>query len=98
MQNKRYNTKWIIDYKGWKVAEIYGKRKAYELYVTLSHCVIGLEVKPASHDKKLNVTANRKDYYRRWRADNKDKIRIYNQRSRKKRKQAKHERTLGRGE
>lgn len=84
-EKKRYSSKWIISYKGKSFAEIYGKKKAYDLFVNLSQCLLNLEVKKAANTKRENVTADRKAYSRRWREKNRDKIRVYNQRSRQKR-------------
>lgn len=96
--NKKYSSKWIIGYKGKAYAEVYGKKKAYDLFVSLSHCLLGLEVQPAPRSRKQNLTADRKEYHRQWRARNKDKVRAYNLRSRQKQKQGKMKRALEEGE
>lgn len=84
-RKRQYIGKWIISYKGKSYVEIYGKKKAYDLFVNLSQCLLGLEVKRAANAKRKNATADRKEYNRKWRARNKDKIRMYNQKARQKR-------------
>ncbi len=68
---------------------VYGKKKAYDMCVRLSHCVNGLRVEAAPRRKQDGVPKDKREYHREWRANNKDKVREYNRRSYLKRKQKK---------
>jgi len=68
---------------------IYGKKKAYDMCVRLSHCVNGLRVEAAPRRKQDGIHRDKREYHREWRANNKDKVREYNRRSYLKRKQKK---------
>lgn len=86
MQNKSYPSKWLITYQGKAYASIYGKKKAYDLCVRLSHCVNGLVVEAAPKRKSTKTHMDKREYHREWRANNKEKVREYNKRSYQKRK------------
>lgn len=77
---KKYNTKWSIVYKGKDYISIYGKKKAYDMYVMLSANLDGLEIVPASKREKTPLLSDKakNDYNRRWRAKYKDRVKEYN--------------------
>jgi len=86
-KNKSYPSKWLITYQGKPYVSVYGKKKAYDLFVRLSHCVNGLQVEAAPRRKSERTYKDKREYHREWRANNKDKVREYNRRSYRKRKQ-----------
>ncbi|GIQ69762.1 hypothetical protein DUZ99_05775 [Xylanibacillus composti] len=81
MQKHRYNSKWVISYKGKAYATVYGKKKAYEMYVRLSHCMVGLSVEPAPKRDRKRTPEEIAEYNRQWRRKNPDKVKAYNRRS-----------------
>lgn len=87
MQNKTYPSKWLITYDGKPYASVYGKKKAYDLCVRLSHCLNGLQVEAAPMRQSGRRFKDKREYHREWRANNKEKVREYNRRSYQKRKQ-----------
>ncbi|GEM_PF-2965140 len=87
----RYNARWVITYKGRAYVTVYGKKKAYELFVRLSHCMIGLEVEPAPRRVKKRSAADIAAYNQRWREQNPDKVKAYNRRSYLKRQHKQHD-------
>lgn len=80
--------KWEIWYKGKMVKQCSSKKKTYSLHTKLSYCLLGLKIARATGGEKRNATADRAEYYRRWRARNKHKVRMYNQKAQLKRRQA----------
>lgn len=87
MQSKSYPSRWLITYQGKPYMSVYGKKKAYDLYVRLSRCVNGLHVEAAPKRRTDRSHKDKREYHREWRANNKEKIREYNRRSYLKRKQ-----------
>lgn len=94
-EEKRYPLKWALSYQGKLYAEVYGKKKAYEKLYRLSLSVSGLTVEPvATRSLPRNAsTRNKNDYYKEWRARNRDKIRAY-QRDYHRRKREENRRSL----
>ncbi|WP_233532113.1 hypothetical protein [Paenibacillus alkalitolerans] len=91
MQKKKYNTKWAITYKGKSYITIYGKKKAYDMYVKLSASVDGLEIVQAEKREKTAKSREEKQKYcRSWREKNKDKVKEYNRKYYLKRKESKN--------
>jgi len=87
LQTKSYPSKWLITYQGKPYASVYGKKKAYDMCVRLSHCLNGLQVEAAPRRKSERTFKDKREYHREWRSNNKEKVREYNRRSYQKRKQ-----------
>lgn len=75
----KYPVKWGIKYGDKTYIVIKGKKKAYAMLYQLSYCVNGLTVIPICPEKKqpLRERSRSRDYYRRWVASNREKVRAY---------------------
>lgn len=75
----KYPVKWGIYYGNKSYMIFYGKKKAYDMLYKLSNCLQGLAVKPVLTERKalLNNRSGSYEYYKRWVANNKDKVRAY---------------------
>lgn len=79
MAAKGYPMKWGIMLHDKMYIQVYGKKRAYELLYSLSSCVNGLYVMPVAPKlKKVQAELSKSgEYYKKWRAKNKEKIRAY---------------------
>lgn len=77
----KYPVKWGIKYRDKTLVVTNGKKKAYDLLYNLSNCVHGLVVVPIIPEKKVVSSSEERnrsrDYYKRWVANNREKVRAY---------------------
>lgn len=87
MPEHNNTSKWLITYQGKPYLSVYGKRKAYDLYFILTACVQGLRIERAPKKQAGPRTQqDMNEYWRQWRAKNKEKVQQYNRRNYLKRK------------
>jgi hypothetical protein len=85
--NYKYPMKWGIHYRNRTYIQVYGKKRAHDLLYQLSSCVQGLSVVPVMTERKArNPSVESGDYYKHWRAKNRDKVRAYQREYRSKRR------------